>query len=78
MTSGLETDEALAAHPAMGAIGLTVSIIFLLECTLKIASAGDMVQTEDGREHLIRPDPRCVRASSMSLKSVQKVPGRSA
>ena len=39
-------------------MGLTVSIIFALEAVLKIACSGVQVQTEDGKLHLIRPDPR--------------------
>lgn len=66
VTSGLETSKEIASHPAMGPIGLTVSIIFAMECAAKIACAGVQVQTEDGKMHLIKPDPRFFFADFMN------------
>lgn len=66
ITSGLETSREIASHPALRAISLTVSIVFALECAAKISCAGVMVQTEDGKMHLIKSDPRLYFADLMN------------
>ena len=57
VTSGLETSRELADDPALGAVGLTLSIVFAVEAVVKIVSAGKEVTTDDGAKHLLEPSP---------------------